>query len=95
MTENLRVSPATGELFLPDSIRRKPKLSRVEAAQYLLLQHGLTIAASTLAKLASVGGGPPFHKAGPSPLYPKNALDAWATQRLGRLRSSTSDNSNT
>jgi hypothetical protein len=49
------------------------------------------LAVSTLAKLACLGGGPPFQKAGRVPLYPVDLLDAWATVRLGRVVHSTSE----
>lgn len=44
-----------------------------------------------LAKLATVGGGPKFHKAGAAALYKKSDLDEWALGRIGRAQSSTSD----
>ena len=68
-----------------------PKLRRKDAAAYLREEHGLPMQPSTLAKLFCIGGGPPAHVAGRFPLYPRLELDAWALQRLGRLRSTTSD----
>jgi hypothetical protein len=50
-----------------------------------------TVAPATLAKLACVGGGPQFHRAVRTPLYPREELDAWAAERLGKLKRSTSD----
>jgi len=70
---------------------RKPRLRRTEASEYLLLVHGLTIAPATLAKYASVGGGPAFNKSMRTPLYPKDELDRWAEERLGKLVHSTSE----
>jgi hypothetical protein len=66
-------------------------MRRSEAAAYLSSICGLPIAAATLAKLASIGGGPRFHRAGRIPLYPSEELDRWAAERLGPLRTSTSD----
>ena len=43
-----------------------------------------------LAKLAVVGGGPIYRKAGRFPLYTADDLDQWATSRLGTPRRSTS-----
>jgi hypothetical protein len=43
-----------------------------------------------LAKLAVVGGGPIYRKAGRFPLYTAGDLDQWATSRLGTPRRSTS-----
>ncbi|QCN96464.1 hypothetical protein D3093_11665 [Azospirillum argentinense] len=70
---------------------RKPRLRRWEASEYLELVHGITIAPATLAKLASIGGGPSFNKANRTPLYPAVELDRWAIERLGKLVRSTSD----
>lgn len=77
----LCLKPATG----------KPRLRRWEASRYLRDRHGIELAVATLAKLACLGGGPPFQKAGRVPLYPVDLLDAWATARLGRVVHSTSE----
>lgn len=69
----------------------KPRLRRREASRHLREQHGIEIAVATLAKLACIGGGPPFQKAGRTPLYPVELLDEWATRRLGRVVHSTSE----
>ena len=50
--------------------------TRVEAAAYLT-QQGLPIAAGTLQKLASVGGGPKYRVVGRNALYEPAELDAW------------------
>src|ERR1700694_801794 len=42
----------------------KPRLRRAEAVEYLRIEHGLPVTVATLAKLASVGGGPRFEKMG-------------------------------
>jgi hypothetical protein len=69
-----------------------PKLRGADAARYLRDVHGLPVQPSTLAKWYSQeSSGPPAHLAGPVPLYPRDALDAWAIRRLGPLRTSTSD----
>ena len=90
MSEKLRASPATPEPCPPPALR-KPRLRRWEASQYLEIVHGLRYAPSTLAKLASVGGGPAFQKALRKPLYPRPELDRWAAERLGKLVRSTSE----
>ena len=41
-----------------------PLLSRLQASQYLLSTFGLRCEPSTLAKLATVRGGPPYYKSG-------------------------------
>lgn len=51
---------------------------RVEAAAYLLEKHGIRRAPATLAKLAVIGGGPVFRRAGRVPLYTREALDEFA-----------------
>jgi hypothetical protein len=69
-------------------------LRRGEAANFLKLNYGYG-SHQTLAKLATIGGGPPFRKTGPnrgSPaLYDLAKLKAWADARLGREFTSTSE----
>lgn len=57
-------------------------LSRVAAARYVRETYGFPCSPRWLAKLAVVGGGPPYHKAGRSPVYAPEALDAWALARI-------------
>lgn len=75
----------------PEVAAGKPRLRRWEASRHLRDRHGIELAVATLAKLACLGGGPPFQKAGRVPLYPVDLLDAWATARLGRVVHSTSE----
>jgi hypothetical protein len=70
---------------------QKPRLRRWEASEYLEFAHGFTVAPATLAKLASVGGGPGFHRVGRIPLYPRDELNRWAAAKLGRIVMSTSE----
>jgi hypothetical protein len=60
-------------------------LSRREAAKYLL-SIGVRRRASTLAKLASIGGGPPCAHQGRSVLYSKILLHNWGMRQLSDLR---------
>jgi hypothetical protein len=90
MTEELRAVPATPELCLPPHLR-KPRLRRWEASEYLELVHGLKVATATLAKYATTGGGPGYHKSVRTPLYPVTELDRWANERLGVLVHSSSE----
>lgn len=76
---------------MPIKLLDKPRLRRGEASSYLEQKHGLTLAVATLAKYATVGGGPPYNKSGRFPLYEPAQLDAWAVKRLGPVRTSTSD----
>lgn len=69
----------------------RPPLRRVEAAAYIRNTYGMPCSPRWLAKLAVVGGGPPFHKAGPTPLYPVDDLDRWALDRLGDAHVTTYD----
>lgn len=64
-------------------------LRRDAAADYLKKRYGAGTSA-TLAKLACIGGGPPFRKFGRHPLYLPEDLDAWAKARLSPPRDSTS-----
>ncbi len=66
-------------------------LRRAEAAEYVRSQWGLPCARQTLAKLAVVGGGPVFHKAGRYPLYLPHNLDVWVQSKIGKPQRSTSD----
>lgn len=63
---------------------------RAEAAHYVRQTWGMPCSSKWLAKLAVVGGGPIYRKAGRVPLYAPDDLDAWASSRLGAPRRSTS-----
>ena len=70
-----------------DHVRR---LSRKEAADFLT-NLGYKTAPATLAKLASIGGGPVFESFGRKPLYKPADLLNWAQARSSGPRQSTSD----
>jgi hypothetical protein len=65
-------------------------LSRVEVAEYLAAK-GQPVAVATLAKYATIGGGPTFRKFGRRVRYSPDALDTWASNKLSPPRCSTSD----
>lgn len=65
-------------------------MRRRDAAKYLT-EHGFPVAANTLMKLASVGGGPVFRKFGRWPVYQPADLDDWARSRLSEPMRSTSN----
>ena len=65
--------------------------ARTDAARYVRETWGLPCSPRWLAKLAVVGGGPVFRKAGKTPLYTPSDLDAWAQSRISGPRHSTSD----
>lgn len=68
----------------------KTYLRRHEAAAYLQEYFG-AYTTETLAKLACVGGGPPFRKLGPYPIYSPEDLDEWVESRLTPTVHSTSE----
>jgi len=66
-------------------------LRRNEAAAYLRSRYGFGTSRS-LAKLACVGGGPEYHKAGTKMvLYEPSKLDEWARNRISAAKRSTSE----
>ena len=65
-------------------------LRRQDAAKHVTETWGIPLSPKTLAKLAVVGGGPKFRKAGRTPLYDPVNLDEWARGRLSPLLTSTS-----
>ena len=69
---------------------RRTPLRRKDAAKYLQDVHGQKYSPKTLAKLAVVGGGPAYRKAGKFPLYEPDDLDEWALAKLSpKVRSSS------
>jgi hypothetical protein len=66
-------------------------MNRKAASAYLLSNWGLARSVNYLAKLAVVGGGPAFRKAGRAPLYTTEDLDAWASDLIGPRVQSTSE----
>jgi hypothetical protein len=67
------------------------KLLRRTAASDYLKELGLDRAPATLAKLAVIGGGPVFRRAGRVPLYSTDDLDSWVASKLSAPMRSTSD----
>jgi hypothetical protein len=65
-------------------------LRRKQAGEFLLARYGFG-AEKTLAKLAVIGGGPKFRKAGRIPLYTIEDLDSWALAKIGAPVRSTSE----
>jgi hypothetical protein len=66
-------------------------LRRSEAAKHVTETSGMPLSPKTLAKLAVVGGGPQFRKAGRIPLYDPADLDVWIRSKLSRPVASTSE----
>lgn len=63
---------------------------RNQAVEYIKSQWGLEFRPSTLAKLATIGGGPTFEHFGRWPVYTAEDLDAWVEARLSAKKTSTS-----
>ncbi|HXW71994.1 MAG TPA: hypothetical protein VEK34_11210 [Methylocella sp.] len=63
---------------------------REKAAEYLRAKYGFC-SLKTLAKLASIGGGPKMSYAGRLPLYKLEDLDTWALAQISRPVRSTSE----
>jgi hypothetical protein len=76
-------------MTLPVPLRRM--LRRREAAKYLRETWGIPCAEKTLAKIAVIGGGPPFVRFGRVPLYDAETLDIWVRSKLSRQFKSTSE----
>lgn len=70
---------------------QRPRLRRSDVPDYLASKHGIDIAVSTLAKMATVGGGPAMQYSGRIPLYHIRDLDTWADERLSKVVRSTSE----
>jgi hypothetical protein len=64
---------------------------RAEAALYVTERWGIPRSPRTLAKLACIGGGPPFRRAGRFPLYEPPDLDDWAQSKISAPVRTTSE----
>jgi len=74
-----------------DPVSPHPRyLRRGDAATYIQTTYGFPCSRQWLAKLAVIGGGPIYRKAGPYPIYSTTDLDVWADSRIGARRHSTS-----
>jgi hypothetical protein len=72
------------------AVKIECRLDRQQAAAFLTA-HGYRTAPATLAKLASIGGGPVFESFGRKPLYRETDLLAWVRGKTTGPRRSTSD----
>ncbi len=68
----------------------KPFFSRREASERLK-ELGLPVAIATLAKYATTGGGPKYHKFGRLVRYKQDDLQEWALSKLSPPLSSSAD----
>jgi hypothetical protein len=69
--------------IIPQFLRRK------DAGAYLKAKFGFS-SDRALAKLATIGGGPPFHRARII-LYIPEELDQWALTKIGKALRSTAE----
>jgi hypothetical protein len=60
-------------------------LTRVDASRYLREEWDLSYGPRTLATMAAMGGGPPFHRQAGRTYYPIEELDRWARSRRSPL----------
>ena len=67
---------------------------RAAAARYLKNKYGFG-SEKFLAKLACIGGGPPFWYYSRYPMYDEPDLDAWASSKFSKKVRSTSERSHT
>lgn len=74
-----------------DALIGRPRLLRRKPAAQYITDNYFQSSPKTLAKLAVIGGGPPFRKAGRWPLYAEPDLDVWALGKIGPLVRSTSE----
>lgn len=65
-------------------------VTRQDAAR-ILTEAGYPIAYTTLATLASTGGGPAYKRYGHRAIYEVEALFSWAEARIGRAASTASE----
>ncbi len=69
------------------SVASRPRLRRVDVTAYLAANYGIDIAVSTLAKMATVGGGPPVHHNGRIPTSCRSVnLPTPGTREVGATR---------
>jgi len=76
---------------MPDEIAKVRPLRRDEACDYLYREHAIVRKPSTLAKLATIGGGPQFRLIGRIPVYEPADLDAYAAAITSPKVSSSSE----
>jgi hypothetical protein len=91
MIETPVQQPETETYMAHPTFAGRRKLNRAEASAYLRDRHGLKCQPATLAKLATIGGGPVFCKQGARVvIYDCAELDRWAQTRLTKSVANTS-----
>ncbi|KAB2747873.1 hypothetical protein F9L05_14635 [Brucella anthropi] len=71
----------------------RPRIRRKGVPEYLREVHGVDISLATLNAMATRGDRPTMQYMGWIPLYHKNDLDTWVTERLSAPVRSTSERS--
>lgn len=71
-------------------VLKSKMLLRREVPAYLLENFGIRRTKKTFDKLATVGGGPKYHRTSKECLYNTDDLDAWAMDLIGEPMASTS-----
>jgi hypothetical protein len=67
-------------------------LFRADAARYVRQRHGIPCQQTYLARLASIGGGPTYHRLdGRWATYPETGLDEWALSRISKPLTKVAD----
>jgi hypothetical protein len=72
-------------------VRNSTKTTREATGDYLISAVGLTRSGNYLPRLAAVGDGSAFCRAGHHPLYLVEGFDGWATGLIGGRVRSTSE----
>src|SRR5262249_45596487 len=89
----LHFASTQGTAMKPDNLSNNSEATfvrRAKAAEFLRKKYGFG-SLKTLAKLASIGGGPKMSYAGRLPLYRLDDLDSWALAQITRPVRSTSE----
>jgi hypothetical protein len=74
-----------------DAVASSPQYHLRKAAAAYVTRKFFPCSPKTLAKLAVVGGGPAYRKAGRFPLYSELGLNEWAESRIGPSVHSSSE----
>lgn len=85
-------APGSISTSVAEAVSTRPRfLRRNEAAAYVRETWAMPCSRAWLAKLAVVGGGPLFRKAGRFPIYAIEDLDDWARSRISEPVGSTAE----
>jgi len=91
LTRALAIARAITGDSPPQAAQWPAKMDRETASDYLKQVHGVQAARATLARMASVGGGPVYSLCGRRPVYDRADLDSWARSKLTPPAGSSSE----